>query len=153
MLRVDQLTVRIQGRPVLDDVSLEVERGSVVGLLGPNGAGKTTCFRTVLGQLQPRRGSVLLDGASIAALPMHARARQGSPPDAVPLGSRAAAFGLAGKPGSEHNVYMRGVWFESGCGGGVSLFCLEHAVWSDCLLDSCTAGGGSLCGGALSAAI
>lgn len=77
MLRVDQLTVRIQGRPVLEDVSLGVETGQVAGLLGPNGAGKTTCFRTILGQLRPRRGSIILDGDAIGDAPMHIRARMG----------------------------------------------------------------------------
>ncbi len=77
MLRADQLTVSIQGRPVLAGVSLTVERGKVIGLLGPNGAGKTTCFRTILGQVRPSRGSVYLDGEAILHAPMHTRARMG----------------------------------------------------------------------------
>jgi len=71
------LNVRIQGRPVLEDVSLAVDRGQVVGLLGPNGAGKTTCFRTILGQVRPRRGEIRLDGQSLHDAPMHVRARLG----------------------------------------------------------------------------
>ena len=77
MLRVDQLSVRIQGRPILEDVSLDVERGQAIGLLGPNGAGKTTCFRTILGQLRPDRGTVILDGKAIVDAPLHVRARMG----------------------------------------------------------------------------
>ncbi len=77
MLRVDQLSVRIQGRPILEDVSLDVERGRAIGLLGPNGAGKTTCFRTILGQLRPDRGTVILDGKAIVDAPLHVRARMG----------------------------------------------------------------------------
>lgn len=77
MLSVENLTVRIQGRAVLDGVSLRVDRGQVVGLLGPNGAGKTTCFRTILGQVRANHGTVHLDEEEIGGVPMHLRARRG----------------------------------------------------------------------------
>jgi len=59
---------------VLKDVSIDVERGEVVGLLGPNGAGKTTCFYSVMGLVKPDSGRILLDGQDITGLPMYRRA-------------------------------------------------------------------------------
>jgi lipopolysaccharide export system ATP-binding protein len=64
-------------RTVVDDVSLSVKRGEVVGLLGPNGAGKTTTFNMVVGLVRPERGRVLLDERDLTHLPMHLRARAG----------------------------------------------------------------------------
>ncbi len=64
-------------RKVVDEVSLQVHRGEVVGLLGPNGAGKTTCFNMVVGLLRPESGKVLLDARDLTHLPMHLRARAG----------------------------------------------------------------------------
>jgi lipopolysaccharide export system ATP-binding protein len=70
--------VRFYGRwRVVNDVSIEVRRGEVVGLLGPNGAGKTTTFYMIVGLLQPNGGRVLLDGKDISAAPMYRRARMG----------------------------------------------------------------------------
>ncbi|MCA9322490.1 MAG: LPS export ABC transporter ATP-binding protein [Planctomycetes bacterium] len=77
MLEVRDLGVWLEGRAILDHVSLVVEPGRIVGLLGPNGAGKTTCFRAILGQLPRTSGVVLLEGEDIARLPMHRRARKG----------------------------------------------------------------------------
>lgn len=64
-------------RVALQNVSLEVQRGEVVGLLGPNGAGKTTCFYIVSGLISADYGRVLLDGSDISHLPMYRRARLG----------------------------------------------------------------------------
>jgi lipopolysaccharide export system ATP-binding protein len=61
-------------RAVLQDVSLSVGRGEVLGLLGPNGAGKTTCFYSIMGLVKPDSGRILLDGADITGLPMYRRA-------------------------------------------------------------------------------
>ena len=70
--------VKIYGdRKVVDDVSLTVEQGSVVGLLGPNGAGKTTTFYMVVGIARPDQGTVTLDGQEIGQLSMCERARKG----------------------------------------------------------------------------
>lgn len=65
------------GRVVLEDISLKVNRGEVVGLLGPNGAGKTTCFYTLTGLVSPDHGRVELNGEDITPLPMYRRARLG----------------------------------------------------------------------------
>ena len=61
----------------MDDVSLEVDRGEVVGLLGPNGAGKTTTFYIMVGLTRPDAGRVLLDGQDLTTMPMYQRARNG----------------------------------------------------------------------------
>ena len=66
-----------RGRPVLREVSLNVQRGEVVGLLGPNGAGKTTCFCIMTGLVSSDYGSVYLDAQDITSLPMYRRARAG----------------------------------------------------------------------------
>lgn len=64
-------------RRVVDDVTVRVESGEVVGLLGPNGAGKTTTFRMIVGLIQPDRGTVALDERNLTGLAMHRRARSG----------------------------------------------------------------------------
>jgi lipopolysaccharide export system ATP-binding protein len=70
--------VKVYGkRRVVDDVSISVNRGEVVGLLGPNGAGKTTCFYMIVGMIMPENGSVYLDDEDITKLPMYKRARKG----------------------------------------------------------------------------
>ena len=68
---------RFKKRPVVRSVSLEVQRGEVVGLLGPNGAGKTTCFYMITGLIQPDVGNIILDGNDLTDLPMYRRARLG----------------------------------------------------------------------------
>ena len=70
--------VKIYGRrKVVDDLSMEMNQGEVVGILGPNGAGKTTTFYMILGLAKPNRGKVLLDGRDITHQPMYRRARLG----------------------------------------------------------------------------
>jgi lipopolysaccharide export system ATP-binding protein len=76
-LRALDLTKRYKGRQVIDQVSLQVESGEVVGLLGPNGAGKTTCFYMIVGLVRCDRGKIELDDRDITRAPMHARARSG----------------------------------------------------------------------------
>lgn len=76
-LTVKNLSKRYQSRPVVDDVSLTVSSGKVVGLLGPNGAGKTTCFHMIVGLISAGEGSIDIDGVDITTLPMHARTRHG----------------------------------------------------------------------------
>jgi lipopolysaccharide export system ATP-binding protein len=70
--------VRYYGKwAVVNDVSMIVRRGEVVGLLGPNGAGKTTSFYMITGLLAPSSGRIFLHGKDITSLPMHERARRG----------------------------------------------------------------------------
>ena len=64
-------------RKVVDNVSLDIQRGEVVGLLGPNGAGKTTSFYMMVGLLAVDRGRIFLEGQEITALPMYQRCRRG----------------------------------------------------------------------------
>lgn len=76
-MEVSGISKRYGARAVLDDVSICVEKGEVVGLLGANGAGKTTCFYAIAGIIRPDRGRVEIDGEDISSLPMHKRARRG----------------------------------------------------------------------------
>ena len=68
---------RFKKRPVVRGITLELQRGEVVGLLGPNGAGKTTCFYMITGLIAPDHGSIVLDGNDITELPMYRRSRLG----------------------------------------------------------------------------
>jgi len=76
-LKASNLKKRYQSRTVVQDVSLEVQSGEVVGLLGPNGAGKTTCFYMIVGLVNLDGGSISLDGKEISKFPIHRRARLG----------------------------------------------------------------------------
>jgi len=73
-LEVRSIAKAYDRRAVLHDVSLDVQRGEVVGLLGPNGAGKTTCFYSIMGLVKPDSGLIYLDGQDITDLPMYRRA-------------------------------------------------------------------------------
>ncbi|NLM36654.1 MAG: LPS export ABC transporter ATP-binding protein [Firmicutes bacterium] len=64
-------------RRVVDQISLEVNPGEVVGLLGPNGAGKTTTFYMIVGLEKPLAGRIIIDGTEVTRFPMHLRARYG----------------------------------------------------------------------------
>src|SRR5579885_2040116 len=80
-LQTAEISKAYRGRRVVDDVSLWVKQGEVVGLLGPNGAGKTTSFYMIVGLISPDSGSVLIKNGSgsedITAMPMYQRARRG----------------------------------------------------------------------------
>lgn len=71
------LTKAYKGRKVVDNISLTIAQGEVVGLLGPNGAGKTTTFYIIVGLTNPDSGQVVLDDTDITSLPMYLRARSG----------------------------------------------------------------------------
>jgi len=77
LLRAERLTKSYGGRRVVNEVSIEVSAGEVVGLLGPNGAGKTTTFYMIVGLTRPDGGTVLLNGEDVTRLPMYERARRG----------------------------------------------------------------------------
>lgn len=75
--RADHLKKRYKSRTVVQDVSLSVNSGEVVGLLGPNGAGKTTCFYMMVGLVPLDGGTIYLDDRDLSQLPIHQRARLG----------------------------------------------------------------------------
>ncbi|MCV6591069.1 MAG: LPS export ABC transporter ATP-binding protein [Marinobacterium sp.] len=76
-LQALHLAKQYRGREVVRDVSLNINKGEVVGLLGPNGAGKTTCFYMIVGLIQADRGQIRIGDQDITQLPMHGRARSG----------------------------------------------------------------------------
>ena len=76
-LYTDKLIKRYHSRTVVDQVSIEVEEGEIVGLLGPNGAGKTTSFYMIVGLIKPNGGTIYLDDEDITKLPVYKRARLG----------------------------------------------------------------------------
>jgi lipopolysaccharide export system ATP-binding protein len=77
ILKTENLVKSFKGRRVVNDVTLGIEQGEVVGLLGPNGAGKTTTFYIIVGLATPDAGQVFLNGREITHLPMFLRARSG----------------------------------------------------------------------------
>jgi lipopolysaccharide export system ATP-binding protein len=76
-LQTAELTKAYRGRKVVDNVSVRVKQGEVVGLLGPNGAGKTTSFYMIVGMITPDSGRVMLDGHDLTQLAMYQRAQKG----------------------------------------------------------------------------
>ncbi|NNE29136.1 MAG: LPS export ABC transporter ATP-binding protein [Saprospiraceae bacterium] len=77
ILKARALVKKYGSRTVVEDVSIDVNQGEIVGLLGPNGAGKTTTFYMVVGFIQPNGGQVFLDDEDITSLPMYKRAQRG----------------------------------------------------------------------------
>jgi lipopolysaccharide export system ATP-binding protein len=77
ILRADHLMKNYKKRTVVNDVSVHVGQGEIVGLLGPNGAGKTTSFYMIVGLIKPNAGEIFLDDKNITNLPMYQRAKLG----------------------------------------------------------------------------
>jgi lipopolysaccharide export system ATP-binding protein len=77
ILRAEHLIKKYKTRTVVNDVSIEVKQGEIVGLLGPNGAGKTTSFYMIVGLIKPNEGRIFLDEREITPLPMYQRAKLG----------------------------------------------------------------------------
>ncbi len=77
ILRGENLVKIYKGKKVVNNISVEVEQGEIVGLLGPNGAGKTTSFYMIVGLIRPNNGRVYLDQDEITKLPMYKRAKLG----------------------------------------------------------------------------
>jgi branched-chain amino acid transport system ATP-binding protein len=77
LLQADEVSKRFAGITALDDVSIDVDTGELVGLIGPNGAGKTTFFNCLLGMLKPDNGRITFDGRDLTRIPTHKRARLG----------------------------------------------------------------------------
>ena len=77
ILRSEKLIKKYKQRTVVNEVSVEVNQGEIVGLLGPNGAGKTTSFYMIVGLIKPLSGNVYLDSKDITDYPMYKRAQLG----------------------------------------------------------------------------
>ncbi len=77
ILRTENLVKKYRQRTVVNNVSVQVEQGEIVGLLGPNGAGKTTSFYMIVGLIKPLSGHVYLEKTEITQLPMYKRAQLG----------------------------------------------------------------------------
>jgi branched-chain amino acid transport system ATP-binding protein len=77
LLQIQNVTRRFGGLVAVNDVSLEVGRGEIVGLIGPNGAGKSTLFNLIAGAFPPSAGTILFDGQDITRLPAPERCRRG----------------------------------------------------------------------------
>ncbi|TDI76447.1 MAG: LPS export ABC transporter ATP-binding protein [Bacteroidetes bacterium] len=76
-LRAENLIKSYKRRKVVNEVTLDVNQGEIVGLLGPNGAGKTTCFYMIVGLTKPNSGRIFLDNTEITRYPMYRRAQYG----------------------------------------------------------------------------
>ncbi len=84
-LEARSLRKQYRNKVAVEDVSVRVASGEIIGLLGPNGAGKTTCFYMIVGLLRADGGDIFLDDRRITETPMHVRARASknmSPPSA-----------------------------------------------------------------------
>ena len=77
ILKANNLIKTYGGKSVVNDVSLNLKQGEIVGLLGPNGAGKTTSFYMIVGLIKPNSGSIFLDDKDITRFPMYKRAKNG----------------------------------------------------------------------------
>ena len=76
-LKIQNVSLNIQGRLIVNDVSITVNPGEVVGLMGPNGAGKTTTFNLAVGNIKPDKGIILMNDKNITNLPLPIRSRLG----------------------------------------------------------------------------
>ena len=76
-LKIKNIRKSLSKKPIVRDVSINVERGKAIGLLGQNGAGKTTTFYMTMGLINPDGGEIYLDDSNVTSLPMYKRARLG----------------------------------------------------------------------------
>ena len=77
ILKAEKISKSYRGRKVVNNISIEVNQGEIVGLLGPNGAGKTTSFYMIVGIIKPEGGDIFLDKEVISSFPMYQRAQKG----------------------------------------------------------------------------
>jgi lipopolysaccharide export system ATP-binding protein len=77
VIRTEKLVKKYKSRTVVNEASIEVHQGEIVGLLGPNGAGKTTSFYMIVGLIRPVSGKIFLDDQDITEVPMYKRAQMG----------------------------------------------------------------------------
>ena len=109
MIELDQLSRRFGSIVAVDDVSLTVRPGEVVGFLGPNGAGKTTTMRLATGYLPPTMGRARIDGIDVIDDPVAARRRFGYLPEGAPLYPEMTPRGLLRFAGSVRGLTRRGI--------------------------------------------
>lgn len=76
-LEIKRISKSYNNRPVVREVSFNINKGEAVGLLGPNGSGKTTIFYTIIGLIRPNAGSILLNGFDVTDLPIYKRSKNG----------------------------------------------------------------------------
>ena len=76
-LKANRIFKSYKGKKVVNEISLEVNQGEIVGLLGPNGAGKTTSFYMIVGLIKPEGGVISLNNEDISTFPMYLRAQKG----------------------------------------------------------------------------
>jgi len=76
-LKIQNVSLSIKGKLIVNDISITVNQGEIVGLMGPNGAGKTTTFNLAVGNIKPDKGKVLMNGRDITSLPLQNRSRLG----------------------------------------------------------------------------
>lgn len=76
LISADHVSVTLEGKRLLEDVSFHVDQGELIGLIGPNGAGKSTLLKTLVGLIDPTSGNVQFNGQPLTDLPMAARGRQ-----------------------------------------------------------------------------
>ena len=98
ILKADNLIKTYSGKSVVNNVSLNLKQGEIVGLLGPNGAGKTTSFYMIVGLIKPNSGSIFLDDKDITSFPMYKRAKNG-------LGYLAQESSVFRKMSVEDNIH------------------------------------------------
>lgn len=77
ILKAEEISKSYRGRKVVNNISIKVNQGEIVGLLGPNGAGKTTSFYMIVGIIKPESGNIFLDSEIISSYPMYQRAQKG----------------------------------------------------------------------------
>ena len=77
ILRAKNISKIYSKRKVVNDISIELKRGEIVGLLGPNGAGKTTSFYIIVGLIKANQGNIYLDDIDVSKFPMYRRSQMG----------------------------------------------------------------------------
>jgi branched-chain amino acid transport system ATP-binding protein len=117
-LSVEGLSLTIGGASILDDVTLQVPAGEMLGVIGPNGAGKTTLFNLISGVLAPTAGTIRLDGRDVTRMPIHRRARAG-------LGRTFQTSSLFNGLSAVENVRLAA---QTELGGSLSITRFPHAA-------------------------
>ncbi len=132
MIRFEHLTKVYRGIKAVDDLNLQIPRGTIFGFIGPNGAGKTTTIKMMAGVLRPTRGRIYIDGVDIAKEPSKVKRIIGFIPDRPFLYEKLS--------GSEFLRFKAGLYGMKGDGLDEKLFGLlnlfELTEWADELIES-----------------